>query len=236
MLIREYRNAGMIPKRSLSRKRLRLAIFRIKTFKIGVLGGLFCRTGLSSTAFLLPLLLQIPFGLSPFRSGMVTSVLAVGSMVLKSVSPPLFRRFGFRKILLCNTALVWLMMMGLGLVTSGTSRWALLVGLLVLGFFRSMQYSSMNTLSYSDVVGHEISTATSVAGVMQQLAAGFGVAISATLLAQLAGPGGVPTQADFSIAFVAMAVFPLATLAWFNRLTAEDGAHVSGHLPQTHGP
>jgi len=206
-----------------------LKIFRIKTFRIGVVGGLICRIGLSSTAFLLPLLLQIPFGLSPFRSGMVTSVLAIGSMALKSVSPPLLRRLGFRRILLGNTALVAFMMMGLGLVTSETPRWALLLGLLVLGFFRSLQFTSMNTLGYADVVGHEISTATSVAGVMQQLAAGFGVAISASLLAQLTGPGGVPTEGDFSVAFVAMAMFPLAMVAWFSQLTPEDGRHVSGH-------
>jgi len=209
-----------------------LKIFRIKTFRIGVLGGLICRIGLSSTAFLLPLLLQIPFGLSPFRSGIVTSVLAIGSMVLKSVSPPLLRRFGFRNILLGNTALVAVMMMGLGLLTSRTPLWALLAGLLILGFFRSMQYTSMNTLGYSDVVGHEISTATSVAGVVQQLAAGFGVAIAATLLAQSTAPGSAPTESDFRVAFIGMAMFPLATLAWFNRLTPEDGCHVSGHPPR----
>jgi EmrB/QacA subfamily drug resistance transporter len=209
-----------------------LNIFRIKTFRIGVLGGLVCRIGLGSTAFLLPLLLQIPFGLSPFRSGIVTSVLAIGSMVLKSVMPPLLRRFGFRTILLGNTALIALLMMGLALVTPRTPLWALVAGLLTLGFFRSMQYTSMNTLGYSDVLGHEISTATSVAGVMQQLAAGFGVAIAATILAQLTLPGGAPTEGDFRIAFIGMALFPLATLAWFNRLSPEDGCHVSGHLPR----
>jgi Na+/melibiose symporter-like transporter len=209
-----------------------LRIFRIKTFRIGVLGGMICRTGLSSTAFLLPLLLQIPFGLSSFSSGLITSVLAIGSMVLKGVSPPLFRRFGFRRILLWNTGLVALMMMGLAFITPGTPRSALLVGLLVLGFFRSMQYTSMNTLGYSDVMGPEISTGTGVASVIQQLAAGFGVAISATLLAQLAGPGRVPDAADFQIAFIAMAMFPLAALVWFNRLTTEDGSHVSGYRPK----
>jgi nitrate/nitrite transporter NarK len=184
---------------------------------------------LSSTAFLLPLLLQIPFGLSPFKSGLITSVLAIGSMALKSVCPPLLRHLGFRKILLWNTAVVAFMMMGLGFLTPETPRWALVIGLLVLGFFRSMQYTSMNTLSYPDVVGQEISTATGVASVMHQLAAGFGVAISATLLSQLTGPGTVPTRGDFDVAFVLMAMFPLATLAWLNRLTPEDGGHVSGY-------
>jgi EmrB/QacA subfamily drug resistance transporter len=210
-----------------------LRIFRIKTFRIGVLGGMVCRTGLASTAFLLPLLLQIPLGFSAFQSGLTTSILAVGSMVLKGVSPPLLRRFGFRRILLGNTAIVALMMMGLALVRPGLPIWALIGGLLVLGFFRSLQYTSMNTLGYSDVVGLEISTATGVASVIQQLAAGFGVAISATVLGQLAGPGGIPDLGDFRLAFIVMACFPLTTLLWFNRLTQEDGRHVSLYRPKT---
>jgi EmrB/QacA subfamily drug resistance transporter len=206
-----------------------LKIFRIKTFGIGVLGGMICRTGLASTSFLLPLLLQIPLGFSAFQSGLTTSILAIGSMVLKSVSPPLLRRFGFRRILLGNTAIVALLMMGLALVRPGLPVWVLSGALLVLGFFRSLQYTSMNTLSYSDVAGPEISTATGVASVIQQLAAGFGVAISATVLSQLSGMGRVPELDDFRIAFIVMACFPLATLLWFNQLTLEDGRHVSLH-------
>jgi hypothetical protein len=99
----------------------------------------------------------------------------------------------------------------------------------VLGFFRSLQYTAMNTLGYSDVVGREISSATSVASVIQQLAAGFGVAISATLLGQLAGPAGIPGESDFHLTFIAVGMLPLATLLWFNQLTPDDGRHVSGH-------
>jgi hypothetical protein len=87
----------------------------------------------------------------------------------------------------------------------------------------------MNTLSYSDVAGPEISTATGVASVIQQLASGFGVAISATVLGQLSGPSGIPELADFRIAFFVMACFPFATLLWFNQLALEDGRHVSLH-------
>jgi hypothetical protein len=209
-----------------------LKIFRIKTFRIGVLGGMICRTGLASTAFLLPLLLQIPLGFSAFQSGLTTSILAIGSMVLKSVSPPLLRRFGFRRILLGNTGVVAVLMMGLALLRPGLPVWMIVGGLLVLGFFRSLQYTSMNTLSYADAMGPDISTATGVASVIQQLAAGFGVAISATVLGQLAGPGQIPDLADFRIALVIMACFPLVTILWFNRLTIDDGRHVSLHQPK----
>ena len=95
--------------------------------------------------------------------------------------------------------------------------------------YRTLQGIEANTLSYSDVTGPEISTATGVASVIQQLAAGFGVAISATVLGQLSGLGRVPDLDDFRIAFVVMACFPLATLLWFNQLTLEDGQHVSLH-------
>jgi EmrB/QacA subfamily drug resistance transporter len=209
-----------------------LKIFRIKTFRIGVLGGLVCRTGLSSTAFLLPLLLQIPLGFSAFQSGLTTSVLALGSMVLKSISPPLLRRFGFRRILLGNTTIVALLMTALALVGRATPVWVLVGGLLVLGFFRSLEYTSLNTLGYSDVAGAEISTATSVAGVIQQLASGFGVAVSASILGQLAGPGVIPSISDFHATFIAMALLPLATVLWFNQLTLDDGRHVSLHRPR----
>jgi EmrB/QacA subfamily drug resistance transporter len=206
-----------------------LKIFRIKTFRIGVVGGMVCRIGLGSTSFLLPLLLQIPIGFSAFQSGLITSILAIGALALKTVSPPLFKALGFRRILLANTTMVALLMAGLAFITGVTPYWALLGGLLALGFFRSLQYTSMNTLSYSDAVGHEISSATSVASVVQQLSASFGVAVSATLLAHIAGPSGVPSGDDFFPVFLVMAMFPMASLLWFRQLTPDDGSHVSGH-------
>ncbi len=206
-----------------------LKIFRIKTFRIGVLGGMVCRIGLGSTSFLLPLLLQIPLGLSAFKSGLITSILAIGSLVLKTVSPPLFKALGFRRILLTNTSILALLMAGLAFITGQTSHWVLFGGLLLLGFFRSLQYTSMNTLSYSDAAGAEISSATSVASVIQQLAASFGVAISATLLGHIAGPSGIPSNDNFLPVFLIMAMFPMASLLWFGQLTLADGNHVSGH-------
>jgi len=117
-------------------------------------------------------------------------------MVLKSVSPPLLRRFGFRRILLSNTAIVAIMMMGLALVQPGLRSGRLWVG-------SWCSASSLAAIHLDEYAGlcrcrrPEISTATGVASVIQQLAAGFGVAISATVLGQFAGPGQIPDLADF---------------------------------------
>jgi hypothetical protein len=147
---------------------------------------------------------------------------------MRTVSPPILRRLGFRRSLLANGVLVSLMMASLALVTIRTPHWALLAALLLLGFFRALQFTSMNTLAYSDLVGRDISSGSSVSSLAQQLSMSFGVAISATLLALSSGPAGIPTEAQFRPVFFIMAMFPLASLLWFVRLGPEDGSHVTG--------
>ena len=58
---------------------LDLKLLRIPTFFSGVIGGLIFRVGIGALPFLLPLLLQIGFGLTPFESGSLTFATAAGS-------------------------------------------------------------------------------------------------------------------------------------------------------------
>ena len=208
-----------------------LTLFRVKTFRIAVIGGGICRTGLGAIPFLLPLMLQVPFGLTAFQSGSLTFVLAVGSMVMKSTSPPLLRTFGFRTLLLGNAVLVGLMTMALALVRSDTSHWLLIAGLLAFGFFRSLQFTCMNTLAYADLNDTNVSKGSSISSVGQQLSQSFGVALGATILALLTGDARAPMIGDFVPAFIAVGLLPLISIAFFARLSPEDGNQVSGYRP-----
>ena len=212
-----------------------LKIFRIKTFRLGVLAGSVCRIGLSSTSFLVPLLLQLPFGFSAFKSGLVTSVLAIGAITMRLVSPPLLRKLGFRRILLANGLITSAMMLALALVTLGVPIAVVLGGLFLLGFFRALQFTCMNTLGYSDLIGHEISPGSSLSSVAQQLSMSFGVTISATLLALITAPAPLPTADDFRPVLIIMAIFPLISSLWFARLHPEDGAQVTGYRSRKAG-
>jgi EmrB/QacA subfamily drug resistance transporter len=205
-----------------------LTLFRIKTFGVGNLGGTFARIGYASTSFLLPLLLQIPLGYSAFRAGIYTSLMAVGAFAMRTVTPRVLRRFGFRCVLLVNGGWVAALMLGLILIDQETPEWALAVFLLVLGFFRSLQYTAMSSVGYADLMGGRISPGSSVASVMQQLSQSFGVAIAATLLGAFAA-GAAPTEAQFAAVFSLMVLFPLVSLVWFARLAPEDGAQMSGY-------
>jgi MFS family permease len=174
-------------------------------------------------------MLQVPFGLSAFQSGSITFVLAIGSMLMKSTSPPLLRAFGFRTLLLGNAVMVGLMTMALALVRADTSHWLLMSGLLAFGFFRSLQFTCMNTLAYADLTDTNVSKGSSISSVGQQLSQSFGVALGATILAVLTGDAHAPDIRDFVPAFIAMGLLPLISISFFWRLSPSDGDQVSGH-------
>ncbi len=175
------------------------------------------------------MLLRLALGFPAFHSGLFTSLTAVSSVAMRVVTPRILRRFGVRAVLLMNGLIVAAMMMALALVDATTPWWALAAVLVVLGFFRSLQYTALSSLGYADLAGRNISPGSSLASVMQQLSQSFGIAISATLLAFFAGGSDHLAQGDFATAFLVMALFPLAALLWFARLSPGDGALMSGH-------
>jgi MFS family permease len=81
---------------------LDLNLFRLATYRAGVLGGLLFRIGIGATPFLLPLMFQLGFGLSPVQSGLLTFVSAMGAMFMKTLAARILKRCGFRRVLLWN--------------------------------------------------------------------------------------------------------------------------------------
>src|SRR5437588_4677922 len=78
---------------------LDLKLLQIPTIRAAVVGGFIYRSGIGAMPFLLPLLLQLGFGLTPFQSGLITLSNVVGAMGMKTAVPIILRRYGFRKAL-----------------------------------------------------------------------------------------------------------------------------------------
>jgi EmrB/QacA subfamily drug resistance transporter len=208
---------------------LDLDLFRIKTFHIGTVTGGICRMGLDATPFLLPLLFQVGFGLSPVQAGLLSFSSTLGAMFVRGFSRVLLRRLGFRRTLVGGALLSAAVTASYALLSAATPHWIIVAVVLVSGCIRSIQYLALNTISYADVPSGMLSRSTSVSGVAQQVARGFGVAIGAALLAVVAGTERV-TTGDFRIVFLLLALVPLLSVAGFMRLNEGDGAEVSGHL------
>lgn len=211
---------------------LDLDLFRIATFRQSVLGGGLFRIAVGAIPFLLPLLLQVGFGLNPFQSGSITFAAAAGALAMKFAAQPILRRLGFRTALVANGLICAGFFFSYALFTPETAHWVIFVVLVAGGFFRSLQFTSLNALAYSDVDEEHMSQATGIVSVAQQVALSGGVAVAALMLEsarQWRGDGAL-SAADFGPAFMAVAVFSVigALLHW--RLAADAGAEVSGKL------
>ena len=203
---------------------------RVQTYRTGVLGGGLFRVGVGAMPFLLPLMLQLGLGFSALQSGLVTCTSALAAMFMKTLAVAILRRFGFRTVLTWNALIATVTIGCYGLFTQATPVAMMVALLLTGGFFRSLQFTALNALSYADVARPDMSPASSLANVTQQIALSLGVTIGAFALettAALRGHASVQA-ADFSVAFVVVAV--IASLSfWFNIALARDaGAEVSG--------
>jgi EmrB/QacA subfamily drug resistance transporter len=216
---------------------LDLALLRVRTFGASVLGGFVFRMGIGALPFLTPLLLQLGFGLTPFASGMITFAGAAGALLMKLTAAPILRRLGFRRVLVANTVLCAVFMASYALFGPTTPHLVIIATLLVGGFFRSLQFTSLNTLAYADIDEPAMSHATTLASVAQQLSLTFGVGLAALLLhATLAFRDGETLAADdFALTYVAIALISLSSLFFFWPLPRDAGAEMSGRreAPET---
>ncbi|MBF9234044.1 DHA2 family efflux MFS transporter permease subunit [Microvirga alba] len=210
---------------------LQLRLLKIPTFRASVLGGSLFRVGIGAIPFLLPLMLQIGFGLSPLASGSLTFVAAVGALFMKTMAKRILEQTGFRMLLTIN-AFVGAVFIALnGFFTPETSHWLIMAILLVGGCFRSLQFTSLNAIGYAEVSNRDMSYATSLSSVAQQLALSVGVALGAFALETAAAARGSSTitAADFGPAFWTVAVISALSGFMFWRLAPTAGAEMSGH-------
>jgi Na+/melibiose symporter-like transporter len=210
---------------------LDLRLFRIPTFRAAILGGSLFRIGIGAAPFLLPLLLQLGFGLNAFQSGMLTFASAVGALVMKFSAKPILQRFGFRSVMTANALIAAAFMTVPALFSPSTPTVIMFAALLVGGFFRSLQFTAVNALGYADIDDARMSRATSLASVMQQLSLSLGVSVAALgLEGILAARGGVTLEAgDFPLAFLMIGAISALSIVIFARLAPDAGEEVSGH-------
>jgi EmrB/QacA subfamily drug resistance transporter len=212
---------------------LDLALLGIPTFRASVLGGFLFRIGIGAMPFLLPLMLQAGFGLSAFNSGLLTFAAAAGAMAMKLTAGPILKLVGFKRVLIANAMISAAFLAANGLFEPTTPHLVILAVLLVGGFFRSLQFTSINTLGYADIERARMSRATSFASMMQQLSLSVGVGTGALLLhLSVTARGGEQLAAgDFAPAFFAIAAIAALSALVYLPLARDAGAEVSGRTP-----
>ncbi|MCW6533595.1 DHA2 family efflux MFS transporter permease subunit [Sphingomonas lycopersici] len=209
---------------------LDFSLMRIPTFRLSLLGGSLTRITQGAQPFLLPLMMQLGFGLSAAQSGAMTLATAIGSLGMKGVAPRLLRRFGFR------SSLIWLGLLGAGsyalcgLFRPGWPLAAVFAVMLVSGFLMSFQFTAYNTIAYDEIAKDRMSVATSFYSTLQQLMLSLGICTGATALhVSMAIRGdAAPGFTDFSAAFWTVTAISLLSVFVNARFDRDAGAEISG--------
>jgi EmrB/QacA subfamily drug resistance transporter len=215
---------------------LRLALLRVRTFRISVLGGFITRLGIGGLPFLLPLLYQLGLKLPAWQSGLLMMPTAAAAMGMKLIAPKVLARFGYRQVLVVNTICIGLTIALFALVGPGTP-WYAIAGIgLLQGFFNSLQFSSMNTLAYADVAQQDSSMASTIASSFQQLSMSFGLAsgslVTGWFLGRVPQTDQVMVTSALHHAFLALAITTMLSSIVFWRLRRGDGESISRGKPQ----
>ena len=130
---------------------LDFSLLRLPTLRASIIGGFLFRLGIGALPFLLPLMMQVGFGLSPFQSGLVTFASAVGAMGMKTLAARIIRTFGFRNVMTVNAVVSSIFLAACALFTVTTPLMLIIIILVVGGFFRSLQFTAINTVAYAEV-------------------------------------------------------------------------------------
>ena len=208
---------------------LDLKLLKIESFYASVVGGFLYRIGVGAQPFLLPLFFQLGFGLTPLASGLLTFASAIGAIAMKTTAAPILRRFGFRRVLVVNAVLSSLFIAVAALFTETTPHGVILLLLLAGGFFKSLEFTSINSLAYADIDTKALSRATSFASVAQQLSLSAGVAIGALVLEfeRMGRDHAAVNAGDFPLAFLIVAALAASSALIFMSLPKDAGASLA---------
>jgi EmrB/QacA subfamily drug resistance transporter len=208
-------------------------LFRNATFRAAIAGGSLFRIGAGAMPFLLPLMFQLGFGMTPFQSGMLTFASAMGAIAMKFVAPQTLRLGGFRNVLIAASLLGAAFIAANAFFTVQTPAWVIIAVLFGSGFLRSMFFTSANALVFADLGPSDVSQATAISAVTQQITIALGVAVAGGVLEATMFATGEPLGIGaFSTAFFTVAGLTALSVLAFLGMPRHAGSAVSGHKRQ----
>jgi len=204
---------------------------RVPTFSVTVFSGSITRVAVNAVPYLLPLMFQLGFGMSAFRSGLLLLASALGNLGMKALTTPILNRYGFRGVAIADVTLVAVFTCACGLLSPATPLAAIALILFAYGLTRSLQFTLLATLAYADIPAPQMSGASTLWSAAQQMMNGMGIAFGALALRMVMavrGGDGHYQLADFRWALVVSAGLAVLSLPGYFNMARDAGAHIRG--------
>ncbi len=211
-----------------------LSLFYIRTFRIGVVGNIVTRLGLSALPLLFPLYLQLAHGQSPIAAGSMLVSMTLTMVLVKPFTSVVINRFGYRNILIYNTVISGALILAFAIPIDSSNVLALVAPMMLLGVANSIQFTAMNTILLADLQPHQESSGNTLAAVNMQMSISFGLAFGAAIVRLLDSYdflGGGRVDAAFRRGFFLLGVITILSAGVFARLRHDDGSALSRHRP-----
>lgn len=206
-----------------------LNLFQVRTFRVGILGNLATRLGISAIPLLIPMMIQLAYGKSAVISGWMVAPMALTAMFGKSAVIKILNKFGYRTTLMTNTFIIGILICLLAIPTIQTNIYWYMPIIATLGFFNSIQFTSMNSISIADLRNYHTSSGNSLVSVNQQLAIGFGVALGLIILKIYQSHDQIihaELHNAFRLTFLTVGILTILSGLVFRRLHFKDGENL----------
>jgi EmrB/QacA subfamily drug resistance transporter len=207
---------------------LDLRLLALPTYRAGMMGGAVLRLAIGATPFLLPLLLQTALGWSPLKAGAAISSMMGGSLIARIGGAHAIRLMGFRRALMTTAALTAVFTAAPALFNVDTSWAFVVIALLAVGFFRAAHYVAQGAISFAEVPPAQVSRASTLSTVIQQISMSLGISLAGLTLLLSAGHSNAFVPQQFVLPFVSLGLVSLVAVPVYARLHAQAGAHMRG--------
>lgn len=217
--------------RHISNPLIDYSVIRIPTYKVTIFTGSVSRMVIGVAPYLVPLMFQEGFGLSPFQSGTLFLATMAGNLVMKPATIWIMRHYNFKTVLISNGFLVAIFTFFTALLLPTTPVILIVAVMFLSGMFRSMQFSAITTLAFADIPQPRMTTANTLYSTVQQMSTGMGIAMGAVFLRfsnMINGSTEHYTVADFRLAFIFVAILGTISLYGYTKLTPDAGDVVRG--------
>lgn len=200
---------------------LPLSLFRVRTFRLGMIANLFIRLCNASVPFLMPLMLQVAYQFPADIAGWTIAPMALGSILTKPYIQKVLGRLGYKRTLLFTSLVLMANMVGLSLLDGNSPKWLIIGNMIICGICNSFMFTCIQTLTVIDLVDEQASAGSTLLGVIQQVGIAFGIAVASVILANFRSHYALPEA--FRYTFLSVATFGIILFVILLRLKASDG-------------
>lgn len=212
--------------RHISNPLIDYTIVRIPTYKVTIFTGSLSRMVIGVAPFLVPLMFQEGFGMSPFESGLLFLATMAGNLAMKPATLWIIKRFNFKSVLIINGFMISIFTLFTAFLLPDTPKILIVTVMFLSGMFRSMQFSSISTLAFAEIPQTRMTAANTLYSTVQQMSTGMGIAMGAVFLRfshMINGETGTYRIADFRLSFIFVTLLGIISLYGYTKLAPDAG-------------